>query len=64
MAIIAGYFGLLSAVPFVGIISLLLGIFALNDLKNNPEKHGHGRAWFAIIAGAISTVLYGIAFFS
>lgn len=64
LSIVAGYVGLFSFIPFVGFLSLVLGVLALKGLRKNPEKHGHGRAWFAIIAGIISSLLYGIAFFN
>ena len=60
LAIAAGYVGLLSLVPFVGIIAILLGIFALRDIKAHPEKHGAGRAWFGIIMGGVFSLLYFI----
>jgi hypothetical protein len=52
-AIAAGYFGLLSLIPFVGVLAILFGILALRDIKAHPEKHGAGRAWFGIIAGVL-----------
>ena len=57
-AIAAGYLGLLSLIPFVGIFALVTGILAVNDMKKHPEKHGAGRAWFGIIAGGLFTLLY------
>jgi len=60
LAIAAGYVGLLSPVPFVGIIAILLGVFALRDIKAHPEKHGAGRAWFGIIMGGVFSLLYFI----
>lgn len=60
LAIAAGYVGLLSLVPFVGIIAILLGVFALRDIKAHPEKHGAGRAWFGIIMGGVFSLLYFI----
>lgn len=60
-AIAAGYLGLFSLIPFVGILALTIGIVAVNDLKKNPHKHGAGRAWFGIIAGSLSLLFYLIA---
>lgn len=58
LAIAAGYVGLLSFfVPFVGIIAILLGVFALRDIKAHPEKHGAGRAWFGIIMGGVFSLI-------
>ena len=63
-AILAGYFGLLSLIPFVGLLALALGIVAVCDLKKHPDKHGAGRAWFGIIAGGLSVLIYGVLFFA
>ena len=60
-AIAAGYLGLLSLIPFIGVIAMAIGIFAVRDLRKHPDKHGAGRAWFGIIAGALSVLIYGIA---
>ena len=58
LAIAAGYVALFGIFIFVlAPVALVLGIFALRDLKRNPGRLGHGRAWFAIIAGGIVTVL-------
>lgn len=64
LAIAAGYVGLLSPVPFVGIIAILLGVFALRDIKAHPEKHGAGRAWFGIIMGGVFSLYYFILMIS
>ena len=61
-AIAAGYLGLLSLIPFFGIIALIVGIVAVKDLKKHAEKHGAGRAWFGIIAGGLSLLIYLIIF--
>ena len=37
-------------------IALLLGILALRQLKRKPRLHGHGRAIFGIIMGAIFSI--------
>jgi hypothetical protein len=59
LAIAAGYVALFT-IPFffVGLVAVLLGILALNDLKKNPTRSGKGRAWFAIIYGGIGTLLF------
>lgn len=62
LSIAAGYLGLFSFIPFLGIIAIIVGIAALNNLSKHPDKHGHGRAWVGIILGAISTALYAIVF--
>ncbi len=64
LAIAAGYVGLLSLVPFVGIVAILLGVLALRDIKSHPKKHGAGRAWFGIIMGGVFSLLYFILMIS
>jgi hypothetical protein len=56
LAIIAGYFGLVSVLCLPAPFALLLGILALQHLKKNPKLDGKGRAIFAIVMGAIFTV--------
>lgn len=63
-AITAGYCGLLSMIFFMAPFAILFGILAIRDIKKNPEKLGLGRAWFGIIAGAISIVCWGSFFLS
>lgn len=55
LALIAGYAGLASLLCVPGPIALLLGLLALRDLNQNPNRTGKGRAWFGIIAGTIGT---------
>ena len=59
-AVAAGYLGLLSLLPFVGVLALAIGIVAVCDLRQHPEKHGAGRAWFGIFAGGLSLLFYGM----
>ena len=59
-AIAAGYLGLLSLIPLFGVLALVFGIIAIRDLRKHPEKHGAGRAWFGIIAGGLSVLIYGL----
>lgn len=59
LAIAAGYCGLIGLlVPLVGPIGLILGFYALGDLKRNPEKRGRGRAITGIILGGLGTVIW------
>ena len=60
-AIAAGYLGLLSLLPFVGVLAVVIGVIAVRDLRKHPDKHGAGRAWFGIIAGGLSVLIYGAA---
>lgn len=57
LAIAAGYAGLFSILVFPAPIALLLGILAIIDIERHPEKHGMGRAVFAVIAGGIFSIL-------
>ena len=56
-AIFAGYAGLFAVLVVTAPIALVLGIIALVDVKKHPEKTGKGRAIFAIVMGAIFTLL-------
>ena len=56
-AIVAGYLGLLSFLIVPAPLALLVGILAVFDLKRRPDKHGLGRAVFAIIMGLAGTTL-------
>ena len=58
-AIAAGYLGLVSVIPFFGILSIILSLIALNQLKKNPEMLGRGRAIFGLTMGIIFTLLWG-----
>ena len=62
-AIVAGYVGLFSILAIPAPFAIITGIVALKDLKKNPTKSGHVRAWFAIIIGSIFTILYAVALF-
>ena len=52
-AIAAGYLGLFSLIIVPAPIALIVGIIAVIDIKKNPQKHGMGRAIFAIIMGTL-----------
>jgi hypothetical protein len=56
LAIAAGYLGLLSCFGFLAPIALIVGILAIRDIKQHPEKHGMGRAIFGIVMGALGTL--------
>jgi hypothetical protein len=56
-AIAAGYLGLLSFLVVFAPLALAAGIFALVDIKQNPHKHGMGRAIFGIVMGALGSIL-------
>ena len=59
-AIAAGYLGLFSLLPFFGLFAILVGLIALRTLKRNPHLLGRGRAWFGLVMGVITTLLYAI----
>ena len=59
-AIAAGYLGLLSPLLVFAPFAAILGIVAVVDIKNHPDRHGLGRAWFGIVMGAIFTVALGL----
>jgi hypothetical protein len=59
-AIAAGYMGLFSCFPFVGIIfgpaAIACGVLALAEVKRKPGLSGQGRAIFGIIVGSLCFV--------
>ncbi|MHC4085648.1 MAG: zinc ribbon domain-containing protein [Planctomycetota bacterium] len=57
LAIAAGYAGLFSILCFPAPIAIILGILAIIDIKRHPEKHGMGRAVFALIMGGLFFIL-------
>ena len=59
-AIAAGYLGLFSVLPVFGLFAILAAIIALRSLKQNPELHGRGRAYFGLVMGILGTVLYAV----
>jgi hypothetical protein len=56
LAIAAGYLGLISVLCVPAPFAVLFGIAALVQLKKNPKQHGHGRAIFGIVMGAICSL--------
>ena len=57
LAIAAGYVGLFSVLILPAPIAFTLGVLAVRDIKRHPEKHGMGRAVFAVVAGGFFTIL-------
>ena len=55
-AIAAGYAGLVSVLCFPAPIAIVLGIVAIRDIKKHPERHGMGRAIFALVMGVLGTI--------
>ena len=62
-AIFASYAGLFSPAIFPAPFAIILGIIALFDIKNHPEKKGKGRAIFSIVMGADVTPLFYLLLF-
>ena len=60
-AIAAGYLGIFALLAVPAPFALLAGLLAMRDIRRNPKKHGMGRAVFAIVMGAIGTLV--LAFF-
>jgi uncharacterized membrane protein len=58
LSLIAGYAALFSVLIIPAPIALGLGIWALIDLKKKPNMWGKGRAWFAVIAGGLFTLVF------
>lgn len=57
-AIAAGYLGLLSLLGIFGPPALICGILAIRDIRQHPEKHGLGRAWFGIVMGSLGSIAF------
>ena len=55
-AIAAGYLGLLSLLGIFGPPALICGLLAIRDIRQHPEKHGLGRAWFGIVMGILGSI--------
>ena len=61
LSIVAGYVALFAVLLIPAPISLTLGICALAQLRDRPASFGRGRAIFAIVMGAVFTlVLLGL----
>ena len=56
-AIAAGYLGLLSLLMVFGPPAVVCGILAIRDIRQHPEKHGLGRAWFGIVMGTLGSIV-------
>jgi len=58
LSIFAGYLGLFSLMPFVGVLSMIVGMVAMRDLKEDAKRYGLGRAWFGVIMGVLTTIFW------
>jgi hypothetical protein len=63
-AIAAGYLGLLSMIPLVGVLAIVFATLGIMDLRKHPEKTGMGRIITGYVLGGLATVLYAYAFLS
>ena len=61
-AVIAGYLGVFSIVPVVGLLAMVAGMLAIRDIRRHPQKQGIGRARFAIAVGAVLSVVWAALF--
>jgi hypothetical protein len=63
-SIAAGYLGLLSCFPLVGLLfgigAVFTGILALSEIRKNRELGGKGRAIFGIVMGVLGAVFYAV----
>ena len=57
-AVFAGYLGLFSLLPFFGITAMIVSVMALRTLKRNPQLRGRIRAWFGLVMGVATSLLY------
>jgi hypothetical protein len=55
-AIAAGYLGLFSVLLAPAPVALLVGLYAVHDIRTHPKRHGMGRALFGVLAGAAGTI--------
>ncbi len=57
-SITAGYLGLFFFIPFAGLFAIIFGFLGINARKLDKNKKGLGRAYFGIIMGVLSSILY------
>ncbi|HEY4146519.1 lysozyme inhibitor LprI family protein [Pinirhizobacter sp.] len=62
IAAIAGYLGVFSILPGVGLLAMVAGMLAIRDIHRHPQKQGIGRARFAIAIGAVLSVAWAALF--
>jgi len=62
-AIAAGYLGLFSLFPLIGMVAapmaIYYGVTALKLIRSNSELSGKGRAWFGIVMGSLTLLAWG-----
>jgi hypothetical protein len=57
LSIVAGYLGIAAVFLLPAPLALAIGIWAIADLKKQPDKHGMGRAIFGVVMGGLGTLL-------
>lgn len=58
LSLAAGYVGLGAIVFFpLAPVAIILGVLAVRDLQRKPGSHGMGRAIFAIVIGALVSLV-------
>lgn len=62
VAAIAGYLGIFSIIPLVGLLAMVAGMLAIRDIRRHPQKQGIGRARFAIAIGVVMSVVWAALF--
>jgi uncharacterized protein YecT (DUF1311 family) len=62
LAAVAGYLGVFSIVPLIGLLAMAVGMLAVRDIRRHPHKQGIGRARFAIAIGAVLSVVWAALF--
>lgn len=62
LAAIAGYLGVFSIIPLVGLLAMVAGMLAVRDIRRHPQKQGIGRARFAIAMGVVLSVVWAALF--
>jgi hypothetical protein len=63
-AIAAGYLGLLSFIPFVGIAAIVVSVIAWRYLRRHPESLGMGRILTGLILGLAGCIFFAVLFYN
>jgi len=56
---VAGYFGLLSFIPGLGVVAIAFSIWAIMDIGRHPKRHGVGRVIVGLAGGILGTLFWG-----
>lgn len=63
VAIVAGYLGLFAVTLVPAPLALGFGLAAIIHLRRHRGRYGWGRAWFAVAAGTVFTILLAFLLF-